>query len=535
MIYKELFDWQQEIIDRFEDRKAFGLFLDMGLGKTPLSLAFAEAHNSNKIIIVSKNKKVLETVDTKWSFAWWLTKANIKYNIYNKNYNFRGEGVKKRQITLSPESNDVLLINYEGLYKFGAGKKSEKKKGIKSSILSDIVSDFVASCRNETVTVILDESHKVKEPTSLQTMAVCEIKQLLEKQKNNVYMYLLTGTPFTKGYIDLFSQLKLLGWEKSKTFFYDQFCIRAQVYSLYAWQQPIASYKNVDQLYRVIHRFAITIKSEEVVDLPEQIFVNHDMPDSLDLIMFSLEKMKKEDIESYARDKGIELPYDLGEAPRGGRVNNPFYRNIAFPDPKWTAETSAIFYLRARQLSIGFQGNDEEYFWYDKSRLNALKELLEEHPDNYVLFYNFEPEFYEIFNLCDELGYNVDVWNGNIKSEYFYQRYLNMTPGERLTESKNIILANTVSGAEGGNWQGYNKCILFSVPLFGAYAQAIKRIHRIGAEGSSVIYHTFFGKNWLDTKMLEALKQSKEYDLNLFKSDLKRIQEIFSKGKESDI
>lgn len=31
MIYKELFDWQQEIIDRFEDRKAFGLFLDMGL------------------------------------------------------------------------------------------------------------------------------------------------------------------------------------------------------------------------------------------------------------------------------------------------------------------------------------------------------------------------------------------------------------------------------------------------------------------------------------------------------------------------
>lgn len=534
MIYKELFDWQQEIIDRFEDRKAFGLFLDMGLGKTPLSLAFAEAHKSNKIIIVSKDKKASETVDIKWSFAWWLTKSNIKYNIYNKTYNFRGKGVKKRQITLSPESNDVLLINYEALYKSGqyfeiAGKKHKRL------VLSDIISDFVDSCRNETVTVILDESHMVKELDSLQTMAVCEIIKLLNAQKNNVYMYLLTGTPFTKGYIDLFSQLKLLGWEKNKTFFYDQFCIRAQVYSLYTWQQPIASYKNVDQLYRVIHRFAITIKSEEVVDLPEQIFVNHDMPDSLDMIMFSLEKMKKEDIESYAKDNGIELPYALGEAPRGGKVNNPFYRNIAFPDPKWTAETGATFFLRARQLSIGFQGNDEEYSWYDKSRLNALKKLLEEHPDNYVLFYNFEPEFYEIFNMCDELGYNVDVCNGSIKSEYFYQRYINMTPGERLTETKNIILSNFLSGAAGGNWQGYNKCILFSVPLFGAYAQAIKRVHRIGQDGSTVIYHTFFGKNWLDTKMLEALKQSKEYDLNLFKSDLKRIQEIFSKGKESDI
>ena len=31
MIYDMLFDWQKQIIDKFEDKKRFGLFLDMGL------------------------------------------------------------------------------------------------------------------------------------------------------------------------------------------------------------------------------------------------------------------------------------------------------------------------------------------------------------------------------------------------------------------------------------------------------------------------------------------------------------------------
>ena len=31
MLYDLLFDWQKRIIDRFEDRNRFALFLDMGL------------------------------------------------------------------------------------------------------------------------------------------------------------------------------------------------------------------------------------------------------------------------------------------------------------------------------------------------------------------------------------------------------------------------------------------------------------------------------------------------------------------------
>ena len=54
-LYKKLYPYQQNIIENNLHRKSYGLFLDMGLGKTLLSLAFAEAHNCTKIIIITIN------------------------------------------------------------------------------------------------------------------------------------------------------------------------------------------------------------------------------------------------------------------------------------------------------------------------------------------------------------------------------------------------------------------------------------------------------------------------------------------------
>lgn len=31
MLYNKLFDWQKQIVDKFGDKRRFGLFLDMGL------------------------------------------------------------------------------------------------------------------------------------------------------------------------------------------------------------------------------------------------------------------------------------------------------------------------------------------------------------------------------------------------------------------------------------------------------------------------------------------------------------------------
>ena len=44
-IYDKLYPFQKNIVDKFRSYKKFGLFLDMGLGKTPTSLALAEVNN----------------------------------------------------------------------------------------------------------------------------------------------------------------------------------------------------------------------------------------------------------------------------------------------------------------------------------------------------------------------------------------------------------------------------------------------------------------------------------------------------------
>lgn len=526
MLYDILYPWQKQIVDKFEDRTRFGLFLDMGLGKTPVSLAFAERHRCTKVIIVSIDKKAREDANVPGSFANWAGKMEKQYNIYTKKHSFRATGPKKWQATLSDRTVDMLVINYESLYSRGLTESATGKLSRKIE-LKECLADFIESCEDQNVCVILDESHKVKELDTLQTRAVQKMLKLLQIQTPNLWLYLLTGTPFTQGFIDLYAQLKLLGWEGTKTLFTDAFCIRGDIPGLMGWQQPIVAYKNVDKLYGLVHNFALTIKSGDVIKLPEQVFVEHELPQTKEMVLYTAERLKREFIEKELAARGAQA--ELEDTPRGGKVNNPFYRNIAFPDLDWLAETVGAFWLRARQLSIGFQGNAEVARWFSKSRLDALETLLSDNPDNYVLFYNFTPELLEIYDICEKLGYNIDVYCGEMKSERFYQKYQSQEPGERLVNKKNIIIANYASGSTGANWQLYNKCILFSIPLYKDYEQSIKRVHRIG-QTETVVYHMFYSSNWLDRGMLDSLRESREYDKNLFEADLKRVQALLEEG-----
>ena len=64
-IYEQLYPFQKHIVDKFAERKSFGIFIDMGLGKTPISLALAEKNECTKVIIITINSKALETKEEK--------------------------------------------------------------------------------------------------------------------------------------------------------------------------------------------------------------------------------------------------------------------------------------------------------------------------------------------------------------------------------------------------------------------------------------------------------------------------------------
>lgn len=513
-IYEKLFPYQKNIVDKFKDKESFGLFLDMGLGKTATSLAFAEVNDCTKILVITINAKACESVEIKDSWLGWASHYKIPLTGHSKN-------------SRSPfNSDDIFVINYESLF------SRSKNKRCKVELKPDI-QDFIYSCASNIVAIIVDESHKMKNISSLQTEAIFKIQRQLKLVANKCYTYLLTGTPFTTGYIDLYSQLKALGFPDTKGNFIDRYCVRGNLPGLLGWQQPIVGYKNIDELFDLIHRYAITIKSDDVINLPEQIFINHAYEKSHSFDMLTTEYVKAEDVKIENESHKNKIPEDTMRQYSKGKVPNPFYRNIAYPDLNWLAETSGTFWLRARELSIGFQGNANSFEWYDMRRVNMLKSFLENNVDNYVIFYNYTPELIEIFNVCEELGYKTDIFCGEAKMLDNYTEFSNLSDSEKLVRKGNVIIANFASGSTGMNWQNYNKVIIFSIPLYKDYAQAIKRVHRPGQK-QTVIYHTFYSNNWLDLSMMKALNEQKQYSLDMYESDLQRINNIVKKGGEDN-
>lgn len=509
-IYSCLYPWQKKIVDKFSCKKSFGLFLDMGLGKTPLGLTMAEVNKCTKVLVITLNAKASESKDLPGSWLNWASKSDISYNFKHKHSS-----------DFDINNNELMIVNYEAL--FERGSRKTQRVTIKASIDS-----FIKSCKGHNVAILIDESHKIKNLQSQQTQAILKIQKDLNKYASSVYTYLLTGTPFTAGYIDLYSQLKCLGCHMNKTEFVDNYCVKGNIPGLLGWQQPIVGYKNVNSLFNLLHQYAITVNSADVVDLPEQIFIKHISPVSAEFTAFTREKLRANDIINMFKKRGLKADDKLLNS-KNIYVNNPFFRNIAYPDDKWLAETAGTNWLRARELSIGFQGNSEECVWYDRTRLTQLENFLAQNEDNYLLFYNYTPELLEIYEICEKLDYKIDVYCGEIKSLTFYNEYCNLSEEEKLVSKKRIILTNFASGATGLNWQQYNKCILFSCPIYRDYAQGLKRIHRLG-QTKTTFYHVFYQDNWLDAGMNEALQANVDYSSEMFAADLARIQQFDIKG-----
>ena len=190
-LIESLYDYQKNIITQFSDRHSFGLFLDMGLGKTILSLAFAEYHECEKVIVITINSKAIESEEVKGSWLNWASKSSMNYKLYKKPF--------EKDMTFEQDDNSLLLINYESLFSRDKDKLSKLKT---STVLNKVVLNFIKSCKNKNVCIIIDESHKMKDIHSKQTKAIFNIRRQIQAISKDLYIYLLTGTPFTSGYID---------------------------------------------------------------------------------------------------------------------------------------------------------------------------------------------------------------------------------------------------------------------------------------------------------------------------------------------
>lgn len=307
-------------------------------------------------------------------------------------------------------------------------------------------------------TLMLDESSLIQNDAAKQTKFILKL--------NPANVILLSGTPTAGKYENMWSQAHLLGWKISKPLYESQYINYEllDVGGTKVWVVNKADpYKNVERLKQKMRDHgAVFMKSDDVIELPQQNFIN---------VTCNVDKSYKMFIkDGYIVLNGIEFI----------ATNNLTKR------------------LCARQLASAF--NDH--------KLEAVKDLIQSTNDRIIIFYNFNVEKDKLKGICEAFKRPVSVVNGECKDLHAYEHF-----------DDSISLIQYQAGAMGLNLQKANMVIYFSLPERSElFEQSKKRIHRIG-QNHPCFYYVMMAKGTIDEAIYKALKQRKDFTDELFRMD----------------
>lgn len=305
-------------------------------------------------------------------------------------------------------------------------------------------------------TLLLDESSLIQNETAKRSRFILKMKP-----KNVI---LLSGTPVSGKYEQLWSQCRLLGWDIKKEVFYNSY-IQTEWRDYGGFlHREVVGYKNVPHLKRRLREYgAVFLKTSEVMTLPEQIEQT---------IMVERSKEYKH----FIKHRYVKL----------------------WDDTELMGENSLTMTLYARQLC----GQ------YSQEKLRAFEDVLESTDDRLIVFYSYTGELVELTAIANDFKRPYSVVNGKIKDLTAYEN-----------EGNSITFIQYQAGAMGLNLQKANKVVYFTLPLgkgsCDLWEQSKKRIHRIG-QRNTCFYYYLLVDNSIEIKNLESLKNGKDLIDDLF-------------------
>lgn len=303
---------------------------------------------------------------------------------------------------------------------------------------------------------MLDESSLIQNRKAKQT------KFIMKLQAANVI--LLSGTPTSGKYENLWTQAHLLGWDISESLYQRQYVnwntIQVPGGQFVKVVDKLNPYKNVDRLkLKFREHGAVFLKTEDVMDLPQQTFIEMSI-------------LKPKYYDKFVKDSivtvdGVEM----------------------------VGDTSLTKRLYAREL-CGI---------YSEAKLEAFRDLIGSTNDRIIVFYNFTEELERMESVLP-LDRPYDIINGKLKTLNAYENH-----------SDAIVFVQYQAGAMGLNLQKANKIIYYSLPERSElFEQSKKRIHRIGQE-RPCFYYLMICNDTVEEHIYEALKQRKDFTDELFR------------------
>lgn len=312
-------------------------------------------------------------------------------------------------------------------------------------------------------TLMLDESSLIQNSSSKRTNFV------LKLQPKNVV--LLSGTPCSGKYENLYSQLHLLGWNISERV-YNRHYVNWQNIKVGGFIHKIVDkydpYKNVERLKQKMREHgADFLKTDEVFDLPQQNFQIINVP-----VTKEYKKFKKDHL-------------------------------VTVDGTEFVGDSTLSFRLYQRQLCTA----------YNPNKVEAFRDLLESTQDRLIVFYQFNCEAQVLIHIANECERPWCIVNGKEKNLATYENYDN-----------SITFVQYQAGAMGLNLQKANKIIYFSLTEESElFEQSKKRIHRIG-QNKPCFYYLLICKDSIeDQEILPTLNIRKDRTDYLFDEENEKI------------
>ena len=392
--------------------------IEMGLGKTFTGAEKLMQLNGCVNLVVCQKSKVND----------WI---NHFKTYYPECITYDGTKAEclKRFIEYPYREKQVCVINYELLF------RRPELKTVKFD------------------TLMLDESSLIQNDTAKRT------KFILSLQTENVI--LLSGTPTGGKYENLYSQLKLLGWDISKKTYLNTFVeTRLQDVGGGLKIPVVVGYKNIGRLKRKMREHGCNfLKTSEIFDLPPQTFNE-------------IKINSTADYKKFRKNKIVEI---------GSQT--------------LIGDTTLTELLYCRQLCGA----------YNPEKLAAFSDLLQSSNDRFIAFYNFNNELDALKSICKTLNRPTSEVNGHCKDLTAFEKYDNA-----------VLLGQYQSAAMGLNLQAANKIIYFTPPLSSElYEQSKKRTHRIGQE-KPCFYYQLICKNSVEVDIYKTLSERRDYTEKLF-------------------
>lgn len=352
-------DYQKTAIDFALDNPAAGLFLDMGLGKTAVSLTVIEELKNNYLeevkALVIAPKRVAE--DT------WPTE-HIKWDHLTNLKVVKIMGTPKERAAALRQEGDIYIITRDNL----------------AWMVDLLGTDWDFNI------VIVDELSGFKSNKSVRFKKLRRVRPRVQR------IIGLTGTPAPNGYEDLWAQIYLLdrGERLGKTIteFRRRYFITLYRHGYNEYElRPGAK----DEIDEAISDICISMKAKDYLKLKEPLYINR------------IAKLSKKEFELYKkmeRDAVLEIDENDITALNAAAVSN-----------------------KLLQMSNGaVYTEDRDVIQIHDKKLEVLEELIEEANGEPVLvFYNFKHDLDRILKRFKEVrildtDQDIKDWNaGKIK------------------------------------------------------------------------------------------------------------------------